>query len=416
MPDVVSQPSGPHSSVPVAAPLPTPSPGGAYDSALALTAVDAARSLLTSAQGPRFSPEQAFALSVQLRAFASTAPPDVAASLEGTASALERAGSSALVARLQGARPASAQARSTPDAQALRLLDALADVHVARGRPTAEVTSRIVRDLGTSGLLQLSARVGFGDVTAAMTRHGATATEAYAVAERLAANAAESLHVAAYDGVLAGLRDRLREVRALAAPDQRETTLRAVLSGELNLGGHMVAVSRVSEAAELTELTARLRTATPAERPALEARARVLVQGALADVERVLRSHVDFMPTHLRDDELLDLQRFFPQVFRRVAREAGLSPQAAVALGTAPGSTLLERAWAARTERASEASDVVTYSRAALLATGDLVGSLEIIPGAEAFRQTTRAADATIQARDRGMLVAGYFVDHPLRP
>ncbi|MCA9533112.1 MAG: hypothetical protein KC593_05515, partial [Myxococcales bacterium] len=351
MPDLVSQPSGPHSSVPVPVPgpLPTPSPGGAYDSALALTAVDSARSLLTSAQGPRFSPEQAFALSVQLRALASTAPPDVAASLEGTASALERAGSSALVAGLQGARPAGAQARSTPDSQALRLLDALADVHVARGRPTVEITSRIVRDLGTSGLLQLSARVGFGDVTAAMTRHGATATEAYAVAERLAANAAESLHVAAYDGVLAGLRERLREVRALAAPEQRETTLRAVLSGELNLGGHMVAVSRVSEAAELTELTARLRTATPAERPALEARARVLVQGALADIERVLRTHVNFMPTHLRDDELLDLQRFFPQVFRRVAREAGLSPQAAVALGTAPGGTLLERAWAART-------------------------------------------------------------------
>jgi hypothetical protein len=192
--------------------------------------------------------------------------------------------------------------------------------------------------------------------------------------------------------------------------------LRAVLSGELNLGGHLVAVSRVAEAAELTELTARLRTATPAERPALEARARVLVQGGLADIERVLRTHVDTMPTHLRDDELLDLQRFFPQVFRRVAREAGLSPQAAVALGTAPGSTLLERAWAARTERASEASDVVTYSRAALLATGDLVGTLEIIPGAEAFRQTTRAADATIQARERGMLVAGYLVDHPLRP
>ena len=33
------------------------------------------------------------------------------------------------------------------------------------------------------------------------------------MAERLAANAAESLHVAAYDGVLAGLRERLREVR-----------------------------------------------------------------------------------------------------------------------------------------------------------------------------------------------------------
>ena len=65
-----------------------------------------------------------------------------------------------------------------------------------------------------------------------MTRHGATATEAYAVAERLAANAAESLHVAAYDGVLAGLRERLREVRALAAPEQRETTLRRGLLAE----------------------------------------------------------------------------------------------------------------------------------------------------------------------------------------
>jgi hypothetical protein len=249
-----------------------------------------------------------------------------------------------------------------------------------------------------------------------MGRHGATATEAHAIAERLGTNCAESLHVAVYQAVLGGLQGRLDEVRAASAPGQRAATTRAVLAGSMNLFRHMAAVGRAAEATELGHLIARYGAAAPADRPALQARAELLVGGALAAMEEVLEAHVGYMPQHLRNDQLMDLPRYFPEVFRGVARDAGLPARAAVALGTAPGGTLLERAWATRAAQANDARRTATAARAATIALGDAVATISGGGPSEVFRQTLRVADTAAVARDRALTVAAFLLSHPLAP